>query len=268
MTENYDIANYFINQSVKNYRSRLNKYRRELVNKFLDYYSGDNVDQYINDRFKAAAFQEIPPVCFNLMRRLIDRMSRIYTLGASRNVNDQYKQMTIMKDYKMKHIEKMTRLLGTVAVEIRLTGIESGLPVFNYNPIYNFDVHFADNDPLTPIAIIYPILLPVHDEFVNNDKVQYAYWDKELFIIYDGNGNKLQEVEHGLGVLPFVFTHKEHQLDQFFVHGAYDILSANEAINILYTEMALGMRFQMFGQYQSPEFIRMRNYNVLDRMKC
>ena len=250
MIENYDLANYFINQSVKRYRSRQNKHRRALINKFLDYYSGDNVDKYISERFKASAFQEIPPVCFNLMRRLIDRMSRIYTLGASRNVNDQYTQMTIMKDYKMKHIEKMTRLLGTVAVEIRLTGIETGLPHYSYNPIYNFDVHFADNDPFSPIALIYPIMMPVHDEFTHADnKLQYAYWDSQYFIIYDDKGETLQQTEHGLGVLPFVFTHREHQLDQFFVHGAYDILSANEAINILYTEMALGMRFQMFGQY-------------------
>ena len=48
--------------------------------------------------------------------------------------------------------------------------------------------------------------------------------------------------------MPFVFTHREHQCDSFFVEGANDICNANEHINITMTEMQLGLRFQMFGQ--------------------
>ena len=48
--------------------------------------------------------------------------------------------------------------------------------------------------------------------------------------------------------MPFVFTHREEQLDSFFVEGASDLVSANEHINITMTEMQLGLRFQMFGQ--------------------
>ncbi len=250
INNSYDLASYFINQSVKNYRAKLNKYRRDLVNKFLDYYSGDNVDAYVMERFKSPAFQEVPPVCFNITRRFIDRMSRIYTLGASRNVNAKYDKLTRKKDYSMKHLEKMTRLLGTVAVQVRLSGINTDDVHFDYNPIYNFDCHFADDDPFTPIAIIYPISLPVHDSNIGvANNLEYAYWDKEYFIIYDESGKVKKETRHGLGVLPFAFTHREHQLDQFFVHGAYDIVSCSESINILLTEATLGMRFQMFGQY-------------------
>ena len=47
-------------------------------------------------------------------------MSRIYSLGASRTTNKQkdYDTLTRFKDFKMKHLEKMTRLLGTVDVGI------------------------------------------------------------------------------------------------------------------------------------------------------
>ena len=45
-----------------------------------------------------------------------------------------------------------------------------------------------------------------------------------------------------------MFTHKEHQCDDFYVEGANDIINANEHINITMTEMQLGLRFQMFGQ--------------------
>ena len=241
-----DLASYFIKQSVSNYRRQTNQYRRNLVNKYLDFYSGDNTDQYIINRFKTPAFQEIPPVCFNITRRFIDRMSRIYTLGASRNVNAQYDDLSLIKNHKMKHIEKMTRLLGTIAIQIKMADIDS-VPHFEYNPIYNFDCHFADNDPFNPVAIIYPILQPVHDLKIK--QLEFAYWDNTSYIKYDNDGHILEEYKHNLNILPFAFTHREHQLDTFFTHGAYDLISCNETISILFTEMALGMRFQMFGQY-------------------
>ena len=49
-------------------------------------------------------------------------------------------------------------------------------------------------------------------------------------------------------VLPFIFTHREEQVDEFFVDGANDIVDCNEQVNIAMTEMQLGLRFQMFGQ--------------------
>ena len=65
---------------------------------------------------------------------------------------------------------------------------------------------------------------------------------------YGIDGNILEEYEHGYGILPFVFTHREEQIDEFFVDGANDIVDCNEQVNIAMTEMQLGLRFQMFGQ--------------------
>ena len=69
-----------------------------------------------------------------------------------------------------------------------------------------------------------------------------------MHLKFNENGDILEEVQHNLGILPFVFTHREEQLDSFFVEGASDLVSANEHINITMTEMQLGLRFQMFGQ--------------------
>jgi hypothetical protein len=80
------------------------------------------------------------------------------------------------------------------------------------------------------------------------EKLQYAYWDAERYVHYDEDGNIMNEYEHGYGMLPFVFTHKEELIDSFFVEGATDIMSCNEHVNITMTELQLGMRFQMFGQ--------------------
>ena len=78
--------------------------------------------------------------------------------------------------------------------------------------------------------------------------LKYVYWDDTMHKIFDKDGNITEAYEHGFGVMPFIFTHREHQLDSFFVGGASDIVNCNEQANILLTEMNLGMRFQMFGQ--------------------
>ena len=62
------------------------------------------------------------------------------------------------------------------------------------------------------------------------------------------DGNMTEEIPNPYGMLPFVFTHREDQLDSFFVEGASDVVNCNEQVNIAFTEMNLGMRFNMFGQ--------------------
>ena len=62
--------------------------------------------------------------------------------------------------------------------------------------------------------------------------------------------------------MPFLFTHKENQIDSFFVDGADDIVSCNEHVNITMTELQLGLRFQMFGQ---PYVTGLQNQKKLER---
>ena len=240
-----ETAQMLIHESLKDQKMLYAQDRRNAIYKLLDYYAGDNTAQYIEDRFSADAFREIPVSEFNVTRRMIDRMSRIYTLGATRNVSDVYDNMTLKKPHKLKHMEKMTRLIGTIATQVVFK--QSPEPHFNYNPVYYFDAYF-DQDPFVPYAITYPMVQNVHD-ISDTDKLNYCYWDDVQYLVYDEDGNIVFEQTHNYGIIPFVFTHREHHLNEFFVTGAYDICAANEQINILLTEAALGMRFQMFGQY-------------------
>ena len=155
-----ETAQLLIQESLKDQKMLYAQDRRNSIYKLLDYYAGDNTAQYIEDRFSADAFREIPVSEFNVTRRMIDRMSRIYTLGATRNVNPAYDKMTIKKAHKMKHMEKMTRLIGTIATQVVFK--QSPDPHFNYNPVYYFDAYF-DQDPFTPYAITYPMVQNVHD---------------------------------------------------------------------------------------------------------
>ena len=234
-----------IQESVKDYKLRIAQSRRDEIRKLLDYYTGTETEKYIDKYFSAAAFQEIPVYNANFTRRFINKMSRIYTVGASRNVSDSYSSLTRKKDAKMKHVERMTRLVGSVATQV-IYRDDLPQPCFDYRPVYYFDVHLGEN-PFVPEAITYPIMMNVSD-VSSTAKLQYAYWDKERYIHYDEDGNIMNEYLHGYGIIPFLFTHREDQIDSFFVEGATDIVSCNEQVNITMTELQLGLRFQMFGQ--------------------
>ena len=184
---------------------------------------------------------------FNMTKRFIDRMARTYTLGAVRNAGKKYEQLTVFKNFKMKHIEKMTALLGSLATQVIYKEDEK-MPYFDYQPIYAFDVHLGE-DPFNPIAIQYPLVQNVDDvSYENVNELKYAYFDDTMYKVFDNDGKILEAYEHGFGVLPFIFTHREHQLDSFFTAGAEDIVSTNELINIAFTNGDIGMTFQAFSQ--------------------
>ena len=218
--------------------------KREEIRKFLDYYSGTATESYIKSYFSGDAFSEIPPSVTNFTRKFINKISRIYTLGANRTVGDSteaYNALIPTKDVRMKHSERMTRLLGTIANRVFWND-----NAFDYRPIYYFETYFGDN-PFKPEAIIYPLLNKTAD-LSNTVGLQWGYWDAEKYAVLDEDGKVLNESLNPYGILPFVFTHREDQIDSFFVEGASDIINCNEQVNIGLTEMNLGMRFNMFGQ--------------------
>ena len=153
-----------ISHSVKDAKQLNQKNRRDWVRRLLNYYGGNSTQTYIEDYFSAEAFREIPPYNVNFTKRFVNKMSRIYTVGATRNVNKQYDLLTIKKNARMKHVERMPRLVGTVATQVIYKEF-NGMPYFDYRPIYYFNVHLKD--PFTPSAIMYPLLMKPEDIFFN-----------------------------------------------------------------------------------------------------
>ena len=236
-------AKDLIAQSIQDHKlNRLNAKRKE-IEVYLNFYTGTSMHQYIKPYFDAIPFQEVPVYEMNITKKFINKMSKIYTLGAVRNVNKKYSNYTSKKDVSFKHIERMTRLLGTVATQVTYE-----MDRFCYHPIYFFTPHFDPSDPFNPIAISYPLAVPIDDPSYTVGEEAFAYIDDEFYIEYDKKGNVAKEEFHNLGRMPVVFTHREHQVDSFFVEGASDIINCNTHVNITLTEMQLGLRYQMFGQ--------------------
>ena len=95
------MANQLIKESIQDLKLNNHKARRKLTGKMLDYYEGENTAKYIEDKFKAEAFREVPPLFINFTHRFINKMARIYRTGAVRNVNDVYSSLTQFKNIKL-----------------------------------------------------------------------------------------------------------------------------------------------------------------------
>ena len=91
-----------IAESIKEYKLGQSKARRREIYKLIDYYSGTETQKYIQRFFDADAFREIPVYSANFTKRFINKMSRIYNVGANRNVSSRYDELTVKKDAKMK----------------------------------------------------------------------------------------------------------------------------------------------------------------------
>ena len=85
-----------IKDSVKDFKEMQAKSRRRHVRKMIDYYCGSSTSQYIEQYFDADAFREIPCYEANFTKRFINKMSRIYTVGAAYNVSPQYDSLIRM----------------------------------------------------------------------------------------------------------------------------------------------------------------------------
>ena len=248
-------AEDIIKQSIQNLKLDKSRGRRRHIEKLLNYYTGTDTWKYIagneGNYFDSKSFNEVPPYGMNLTKKFIDKKSRIYTLSPNRSLGNKsadqsYNDLLLYKDLRMKHIERMTNLIGTPAVRVMWEEDEDK-KCFDYRVVYYYDAYFTPPNPYNPYAIIYPILNPTEDVSYT-EPTQFSYWDKNVNIIYDEEGNIIAEYPNPYGILPFAFPRDMEQIDDFYGEGSSDVININEHVNILMTELMLGLRFQMFGQ--------------------
>tara|TARA_R110002110_G_scaffold220846_5_gene434829 strand:- start:15 stop:1286 length:1272 start_codon:yes stop_codon:yes gene_type:complete len=239
-----------IKSSIEDEKLNIARARRREVEKLVNYYTGTNTELYIEKYFNPDIFSDVPLYKINITRKFIDKMSRVYISKADRKLNgkfsETYASLTKKKDLKMKQVERMTNLLGTPALQIFWNDKGYGDPQIDHNLIYYFNPHFYD-DPYTPTAITYPSLMATADIY-NSSKLQYEYWDNQVHLQYDEDGNIIFEEVNPYGILPFIFPRDIEQIDDFINEGATDVAAVNEQVNITMTNLQLGLHYQMLGQ--------------------
>ena len=239
-----------IKDSIQLVKLQKSRGRRREVEELLNFYTGTNTENYIKNFFSPDIYSDIPIYKMNITRKFIDKMSRVYIPQTIRKFSGQenplYNSLTPNKNVRMKHVERMTNLLGTPALRIVWNDLEDN-PFFEYQLIYYFDVYFDEYSPDKPLAIMYPILSPTSDVSYIGE-MKWEYWDADFHCKYDEQGRIYFEEPNPYGIIPFVFPRDMEQIDDFINEGATDITNVNKHINISMTNLQLGLHYQMVGQ--------------------
>lgn len=241
--------------------------------KRIDYYKGRHIE-LLKGLFRAQ-YKDYEQLILqlqymNITKQVIDKISIIYNGSVKRELvkdddgevpEDQIKLWDFLQK-KMKYDNVMrtnncfVNLLGTTLVRPYISQVNNCLKLDIMTPDL-FDVVPVLNDPTAALAVIYARrndddYLMGFDIFERAYQYFY-YWDKDVFRIFTIDGNILpmsnnEENVNPYGILPFQKFYSEVETEGFYVDGGYELINAQENINIKLTELNTLIRMQCFSQ--------------------
>ena len=217
----------------------------------LDYYNGETYD-YTSKYFSQSTLDKVVAGNINITKRVIDRISLVYMQPPIRTyTNEDVVDFFVEKDLKLQRLERMTNLLDAVLLKPVWRINKEGNGTIEYDIISDYEPIF-DEDPLKPVAIIYPITMKA--TVMDNTPEQFAYWDNENHFIFDRNGKKYTQEDNPdminpYGVLPFVecFREGKPEFSYLDTNASNDLISTNLSINVAETNKNANVMFQSFG---------------------
>ena len=242
----YSNAKNVIEESIRQLKWENQSRIFDVRDEALDYYTYNNTAKYIDRYFSGTLQQEIPIYNVNLTKKLINRISLVYKNPPIREIeNDNYYDLTQDKDWKLKNLERIHNLLGTMAVQVCWEDDK-----LKYKPIINFVPIMDAYDPLKPIGLTFPLNKAVSD-WRQTEEDLYVYWTAEEHYMFTDSGKIVSVNENNInpyGILPFVFIQPTHMVDEFWNEGAMDIALGNKQIDVAMTMLQHHIR-TAGGQY-------------------
>ena len=210
--------------------------------------------QYMNDQAKL----EVPIENNNVTKRVIDRISLVYSVEAKRKyfngeteveeLPDAYIKAIKFKDEQLHLAEKRTNLLRLIGIKPTMRDF-----VLDYDILTEFEPHFG-KDPLVPIGVSYP--LPVRASVRDNTPELWVYLTAEDYVVYVRKTNTVAKEEFQIfpdlknpyGILPIVWVFDEKpELSFLDVDPANDLIQMNETINVIGTASNANVIYQSYG---------------------
>ena len=230
-----------INDSIERFKKdnlrEMFTYRDQLI----DYYQYSNTDQYINKYFGGTLQREIPLYTTNITKKIINRISMVYKDNPIRlydnESNDDINDLMLDKNYKLKNMERIHNLVGTMLIHVLWNENEEKI---EYRPILKYEVTLNPDNPMEVMSILYPVQKTT-DDFYQHQKDDFIFWSKDEHFLLNSNGNKISLNENGdtinpYGIIPFVTIQPNCVIDEYFNIGeGADIALANQQIDISMT---------------------------------
>ena len=213
--------------------------------RYVDQYRGVDLHRDVAAYFPAGIERQVPFSVQAVAGKIIDARAGVYRDSPERLADDRYLERLKNLDSLMPDFERLTYLLGSMAMLISLS--DDGQLV--YDKLVEFEPIFLPQEP-EPIGLAYPL----HNAGADREDMEWAVWtDQHHFklshagqIFSPSEGN--DELVNPYGVLPVLFAHRGAAGSSWWRPAAQDILEAQTAFNVLGTYLRQAFMLQGAGQ--------------------
>lgn len=214
--------------------------------KRIDYYRSEQ-DQYTLDRIAqwAAEPEKLTPLQINIVRKVINTLAMVYFKAAKRMISTDADQKLFDEiarhaalDVVLKQASKYTKLLKTILLRPVWRNGQIEVDILT-GDIVEVETGDSPRDLKKVLIIHYPASGKA-------DETTFSLWTPELFQRLDWRGHVIEEEPNPYGVLPFVPCWDSLPIDDFWIQGGGDLVSAQDAINEKLTDLMHVIRWQAF----------------------
>ncbi len=263
-----------IDRSLADLKDRIHRARMHERQHILDRYTGKNITAGIESYFSANTLALTTLGSHNFVKFVVNRESMVYKempvidFPVESVEGEEAELIELPEDYDQfkrwqmfKKSERRTRLLGSGLIhQVWRNG------TLDWEYIHEFRI-FTGSDPLTPIAITFPIVQHIADtdhhsrKLKTHDSRMWEFWSSGKngkHFIFNGDGKRFAPTKkntkminpykdaEGNAVLPFTSVHPDYQDGEYWVESPQiDTVNVMDAINKGVTEGRLGIRFAM-----------------------
>ena len=241
-----DLSLQTIVQSLKDYIDTSHYNESEDRLKIMNYYEGINLEEEVMKYFDPNALQFAPTLTLNITKKLIDARYIAYKSAPERMADDRYLERLGDLDQDMIEVDRLTGLLGTIAV---LRYYDEDKDRLDSHIITDFEPIFEQNNP-EPIGIVYPLFS--HGD-MRAEEQQFVYWSNESHFKIKKSGEVIHVNDEDInpfGVVPIVYSHLYPMLGNEFIRTGKGkmVANANLMYNVFGTQLSLGNMYQSLGQ--------------------
>tara|TARA_R100001126_G_C4877604_1_gene177055 strand:- start:352 stop:1668 length:1317 start_codon:yes stop_codon:yes gene_type:complete len=241
-----DLSLQTIVQSLKDYIDTSHYNESEDRLKVMNYYEGINLEEEVMKYFDPNALQFAPTLTLNITKKLIDARYIAYKSAPERMADDRYLERLGDLDQDMIEVDRLTGLLGTIAV---LRYYDEDKDRLDSHIITDFEPIFEQNNP-DPIGIVYPLFS--HGD-MKAEEQQFVYWSNESHFKIKKSGEVIHVNDEDInpfGVVPIVYSHLYPMLGNEFIRTGKGkmVANANLMYNVFGTQLSLGNMYQSLGQ--------------------
>ena len=257
-----------VKESIVRGKMITNASRKREAEKRLDYYNSDvqeHLDDLLKGQFQHPTRLRLQPEWTNIVKPIINAVSMVYKSPAKRTVmqgdkpapdavQENYRLMSgDQMDARLKHVNRMATLLGTVGTQAAWRNDRVELDVITPDVA---NVVQSPEDVTRAAAVIIEQAFP--DSVVVEDATNpyasekfFIVWTDAEHMVYNAQGRELPELANAeginpYGIIPIAWARESEPQGRFWNECAYDLINAQDGLAVKLTSLNQLVKMQAF----------------------